>query len=398
MTIAFTGGPGGHFYPLIAIAEAIRDIAREKRLVEPHLYYLAPDPFDQEALLENGIIYVKTPAGKMRRYASVQNFFDIFVTAWGYVRCLFELFRIYPDVVVSKGSYASVPVVLAAKTLGIPIIIHESDAKPGRANLLASHLATRIAVSFDDSAKYFPQKTQDKIARTGIPIRKAVSRLESGGAREELRLDPTVPTMLIIGGSSGSVRINETVLSALPDLVSFANVIHQTGKNNFETVESTAAVVLRANPNAKRYHPFAYLSSLSLRRAASAASLVVSRAGSTSIAEISLWQRPSILIPIPEDISHDQRTNAYAYARTGAAIVLEQENLTPHVLVSEARRVLGDPKLATQMGKAGAGFSDNDAARLLATAALEIALSHEEEPPAAALTDDTSTMPAAPTA
>jgi UDP-N-acetylglucosamine--N-acetylmuramyl-(pentapeptide) pyrophosphoryl-undecaprenol N-acetylglucosamine transferase len=380
MNIVFTGGgTGGHFYPLIAIAEAIHDLAREGQLVEPHLYYIAPSPFDEESLLENRIIFIKSPAGKIRRYFSFENFTDMFLTIGGYFHCLITLFKIYPDVIISRGGYASIPTVLAARTLGIPIIIHESDAKPGRANLLAARFATRIAISFDDSKKYFPLKYQSKIARTGIPLRKALAHLEPESASAELGLDTTVPTVLIVGGSLGSMRINDTVLSALPDLVSFANVIHQTGKQHFSVIESTSKEILRTNTDASRYHVFSYLSALSLRQSASAAGIIVSRAGSTAIAEISLWHKPSILIPIPEEISHDQRLNAYSYARTGAAIVLEEANLTPHVIVSEIKRVLGDAKLAHDMGEKGATFSDNDAARLIATEAIRIGLSHEEQ-------------------
>jgi UDP-N-acetylglucosamine--N-acetylmuramyl-(pentapeptide) pyrophosphoryl-undecaprenol N-acetylglucosamine transferase len=104
---------------------------------------------------------------------------------------------------------------------------------------------------------------------------------------------------------------------------------------------------------------------------------VVSRGGANSIAEIGLWKKPAILIPIPESISHDQRTNSYAFARTGAAIVLEEGNLTPHVLSSEVRRILGDAELAKRMGASAAGFTDPDAARILARELLAIALTHE---------------------
>jgi UDP-N-acetylglucosamine--N-acetylmuramyl-(pentapeptide) pyrophosphoryl-undecaprenol N-acetylglucosamine transferase len=291
------------------------------------------------------------------------------------------LFRIYPDVVVSKGGYASVPPVLAARTLGIPVLIHESDARPGRANLLASRFAARIAVSFDDTAQYFPPKVRSRIARTGIPLRREISKLIPDTARAYLGLDASVPTIFILGGSSGSQRINETVLSSLPDLVSFANVIHQTGKANIAGVESTARAVLDKNPLAARYHPVAYLSAEAMREAASAADIILSRAGATAIAEISLWKKPSILIPIPEDVSHDQRTNAYAYAKTGAAIVLEEANMTPHLLVSELRRILSDPALAKSMGEKGASFSPQDASTLIAEEVLRIALSHEEPEP-----------------
>lgn len=378
MTIAFTGGgTGGHFYPIIAISEAIQDLVREKRLVEPKLYYLAPSTFDEKALFENSITYIRIPAGKMRRYASFLNITDSFTTLFGIVSAFVTLFRLYPDVVVSKGGYGSVPTVLAAHILGIPIIIHESDAKPGRANLLAAKFATKIAISFASAASFFPKKAQGKIARTGIPIRKALMRIEPEGARQYLGLESNVPTIFIMGGSQGAVKINETVLSALPDLVSFANIIHQTGQANFKNVEAVAKVVLAKSPNAGRYHPINYLNEMSLQRAAGVADLIISRAGANSIAEIGLWKKPAILIPIPESVSHDQRTNAYSYARTGAAIVLEEGNLVPHLLVSEAERILHDPELYKRMSASAAGFTDPDAARILAGEVLNIALSHE---------------------
>jgi UDP-N-acetylglucosamine--N-acetylmuramyl-(pentapeptide) pyrophosphoryl-undecaprenol N-acetylglucosamine transferase len=114
-----------------------------------------------------------------------------------------------------------------------------------------------------------------------------------------------------------------------------------------------------------------------MRRAAGAATLVISRAGATTISEISLWKKPAILIPIPEAVSHDQRTNAYAYAHTGAATVLEEANLTPHVLVSEAKRIATDPAVAGAMASKGADFANPEAARLIAEEVLSIALSHE---------------------
>lgn len=378
MTIAFTGGgSGGHFYPIIAISEALQDLVREERLIAPTLYYLAPHHFDEKALFENGIVFIRIPAGKLRRYASFQNITDWFVTLTGTITAVFTLFRIYPDIVVSKGGYASVPTVLAARLLRIPVIIHESDAKPGRANLLAATFATKIAISFDSAAAYFPKNVQNKIARTGIPIRKALMRVEVEGARQYLDLESGIPTILILGGSQGSVKINETVLSSLAELVQFANIIHQTGPANFKNVEGVSKVVLGNNPHANRYHPVNYLDQVSMQRAAGVADLVISRAGANSIAEIGLWKKPAILIPIPESVSHDQRTNAYAYARTGAAVVIEEENLVPHLFVAEVERIIKDPELSKRMGAAGAGFTDPDAARILAKEVLAIALPHE---------------------
>ena len=380
MTIAFTGGgTGGHFYPIIAIAEAIEDLVREERLVAPTLYYLAPEPYDTQALFENGLTYIHVPAGKWRRYFSLKNVTDGFVTLWGTFKALFILFKIYPDVVVGKGGFGSIPTILAARLLGIPVIIHESDAKPGRASLLAAPFAKKIAISYESAAAFFPKQAQDKIARTGIPVRKALMRTEAAGAREYLQLEPNVPTVLILGGSQGAANINEVVLSALPTLVALTNVIHQTGRANFKAVEGVGRVTLQGNPHAARYRPFDYLSEIALQRAAGIADVIVSRAGSGSIAEISLWKKPAILIPIPESVAHDQRTNAYAYAHTGAAIVLEEGNLTPHILASEIERLMKDKELAAKMGAAASGFTDPDAARILAREALAIALSHEAQ-------------------
>ena len=381
MKVVFTGGgTGGHFYPAIAMAEAVRDLAREQRLIEPRLYYFAPTPFDEDVLFENGIVFIRIPAGKMRRYRSFKNITDLLATGTGFLMALSALFRIFPDVVVSKGGYGSVPTVLAARMLGIPIIIHESDAKPGRANLLAAPFASRIAIAFPSAAAYFPKNTRGKIAQTGIPIRSEIARLETEGARQYLGLDLSIPTVLILGGSQGSSKINETVLAALPELVSFANVIHQTGKELHADVQTRSSVILRNDENAAHYHGFPYLDGLSLRRSAGAAAVVVSRAGAGAIAEIAAWKKPAILIPIPEEVSHDQRTNAYAYAHTGAAVVLEEQNLAPHVLVSEIRRITGNPALAEEMGHKGASFNDADAARIIGTEIMKIALSHEEKP------------------
>jgi UDP-N-acetylglucosamine--N-acetylmuramyl-(pentapeptide) pyrophosphoryl-undecaprenol N-acetylglucosamine transferase len=378
MKIAFTGGgSGGHFYPLIAIAEAITDIVKKDKLIPPTFYYFAPEPFDEIALFENSIVFIRIPAGKIRRYFSLQNITDGIRTIVGTVSAIVNLFRIYPDIVVSKGGYCSVPTVLAARLLHIPIIIHESDAKPGRANLLAARFATKIAISFESAATYFPKNVQSKIARTGIPIRKALTRVETEGARQFLNLENDVPTVLILGGSQGAAKINEIVLSALLDLVAFANIIHQTGPALFKNVAAVAQVVLAKNPHEARYHPFNFLDQTSMQRVAAVADVVVSRAGANSIAEIGLWKKPSIIIPIPESISHDQRSNAYAYARTGATVVLEEENLTPHILVAEIQRILRDPELAKRMGESSAGFTDPDASTVLARQVLAIALTHE---------------------
>lgn len=375
MKILFTGGgTGGHFYPIIAVAEAMSEVVRERKLLEPSLYYAAPDPYDREMLVANNITFVPTPAGKVRNYFSILNFFDYFKTGWGVIGAIFRIFFIYPDVVFGKGGYASFPTLLAAKLFRIPVVIHESDAIPGKVNKWAATFAEKIAISFPDAAEYFPA---DKIAHTGNPIRKAALLPAREGMYEFLKLSHELPIILIVGGSQGSQTLNEAILAALPKLLENFQIIHQTGQENFEDISGRAKVILVDNPYADRYKVYGYLNDLATRMSAGAAALVISRAGST-IFEIAAWGLPSILVPIPEPISHDQVKNAFAYARSGACSVIEQNNLTPGLLASEIHRILDDEKQKHAMSNAARNFARVDAAKVIGNALLDVALSHEE--------------------
>jgi UDP-N-acetylglucosamine--N-acetylmuramyl-(pentapeptide) pyrophosphoryl-undecaprenol N-acetylglucosamine transferase len=375
MKILFTGGgTGGHFYPIIGVAEAINDLVKKERLLPPELYYMAPTPYDARALFENNIIYKPNSAGKIRRYFSLLNFVDIFKTGWGVITSTYAVFKIYPDVVFGKGGYASFPALFAARILRIPVIIHESDSKPGRVNAWAAKFARKIAISYPEAAQYFPQ---DKVAFTGNPIRKEVSMAISTGAHEYLNLKPEIPTLFIIGGSLGSKTINDVILDSLPELIKKYQIIHQTGKGNFTEVKTTASVVLGNNPNKDNYRPFAYMNSLEIRMSAGASKLIISRAGST-IFEIAAWSVPSIIIPLSETVSHDQLSNAFAYARSGAAEVIEENNLSAHVLLAEIERIVGSSELSTTMSTKAKAFAHPDAAEKIAQVILDIALEHED--------------------
>lgn len=374
MKILFTGGiTGGHFYPIIAVAEAVHELVREQKLIEPKLYFAAPDPYDKEMLVANDIAFVATSAGKLRRYFSILNFFDYFKTAWGVTRSIIRIFFLYPDVVFGKGGYGSFPTLLAARLFRIPVVIHESDAAPGRVNAWAGKFAVKVAISYKEAAEYFPA---DKVAFTGNPIRKSILLPAREGMHEFLHLEQNVPIIYVTGGSQGAEAVNEAVLASLPELVERYQIIHQTGPANIAEVESRAKIALAHSSNASRYKPFAYLNDQALRMVAGASNLVISRAGST-IFEIAAWGLPSILIPIPEPISHDQTKNSYAYARSGATTVIEQNNLTPHLLVSEITRIMEHPELQRSMSTAARGFARADAARVVAGALLDIAISHE---------------------
>ncbi len=371
------GGTGGHFYPLIAVAEAIEDLSLERTLIEPELFYIGPPPFDMAALHEHEIRYLQSSAGKLRRYKSVFNVIGLIATAWGVLRSTMQLYRLYPDVVFSSGGYAAFPTLSAARLLRIPCVIYDADAKPGRVSLWSSKFAAWIGVAHPEAAAQFPKGVRDRIARVGHPIRREIEHPTAEGGHEFLKLDKSVPTIFIMGGSQGARAINEVVIDALPELVKSYNVIHQTGTANVEEAANVAKVVLKNSPYAERYRAFGLLNTLALRMAAGVSILVIARAGSGTIFEIASWGLPAILIPIPEDVSHDQTDNAFSFARAGAATVIEQRNLAPHILLAEIQRIVNDPARKDAMSAAAKAFARPEAARKIATTLLDTALQHE---------------------
>ena len=377
MKILLTGGgSGGHFYPIIAVAEQIRTIAKEMRLVPPHLTFMAPEQYDAEALFEHDIAFAPVTAGKRRRYVSIKNFFDLFKTGWGIIIAVVKVFFLFPDVIFGKGGYASFPALLAGRAFGIPIVIHESDVVPGKVNAWAARFAQRIAISFPETADLLSKETAEKVALTGNPVRKDLHTAAATGAAAFLKLEESTPVILILGGSQGAQHINEAVLEILPQLVEKYQIIHQVGKENLAEITETAGVLLDKNIHAARYKPFDFLNVVGLRMAAGAADLIITRGGGGAVFEVALWGKPSIFIPISSQLS-DQPKNAFAFARAGACIVIEENNLTPNVLLSEIDRLMNDPARRAEMGNAARAFAQPDAAAKIAREIIDIALEHE---------------------
>jgi UDP-N-acetylglucosamine--N-acetylmuramyl-(pentapeptide) pyrophosphoryl-undecaprenol N-acetylglucosamine transferase len=378
MKILFAGGgTGGHFYPIIAVAQAINDKVKEKKLIPPKLYFMSPTKYNARALFDNEIEFIPVPAGKIRRYFSFLNFTDIFKTIYGVLIAIVKLYSIYPDVVFAKGGYASFPALFAARLLQIPVIIHESDSTPGRVNKWAAKFAKRIAVSYPEvSDSFTKQKKEGKVAFTGNPIRKEIMQPLTQGAAEFLNLEENIPTIFVMGGSQGSQLINDVIIDSANELVKNYQIIHQTGRNNFELVKETISIVLKDNPLASRYHPFDYMNDLQIRMSAGISGLVISRAGST-IFEIAAWGVPSIIVPLSKEVSHDQVKNAFAYASSGSCVVVEEHNLSSHILISEIDRILNNQRLKERMSQEAKAFSRLDAAQKISEAILEIALKHE---------------------
>lgn len=374
MKILFTGGgTGGHFYPIIAVIEALHVIMDEEKLLDVKLIFMSDAPYDENLLLKEDVRFKQIQAGKIRRYFSLLNITDFLKTLVGMWNAFWFIYKEFPDVIFGKGGYASFPALFAARILRIPVIVHESDAIPGRVNRWAAKFAERIAISFPESAKYFPE---EKTALMGNPLRQTIFGFTPDEAKEVFQLETGIPVILILGGSQGSKNMNDAVLDIAPELVESFQIIHQCGKNNIKETKSRLAVALEKSSYKDRYHLYGYLDDALLRDAASVADIAISRAGASSIFEIAGWSIPSIIIPLGNSAQNHQRENAYAYARSGAGEVLEESNLTPHILLSEIRQLLNDNKRRGAMKEAAKNFTRPKASRQIARELLNLALKH----------------------
>ena len=302
------------------------------------------------------------------------NFFDLFKTGWGIVKSVFVVFSIFPDVIFSKGGYGSFPVVLASKIFKIPLIIHESDSIPGKVNKWAGKFARKIAISYPEASNYFPK---EKIALTGNPIKKELLKSSKTGAAEFLKLEKDTPVIFIIGGSLGSQIINSVIIDSLSKLVEKYQIIHQTGEKNFGDVKNLADIELKNSKYENRYKPFSYLNTVAMKMSAGVANLIISRAGST-IFQIAVWGLPSIIIPITESNGNHQRRNAFNYASTGACVVIEENNLSDNILISQIEEIMNNETRRNNMINATKLFAKTDSAKIIAKELIGIALEHEK--------------------
>lgn len=373
MRILFTGGgTGGHFYPIIAVAQKLNKILEAEKIANVELYYMSTEPYNEKLLYDNKITFKKITAGKLRTYFSLENFTDVFKTGWGTLRVLFEMFSLYPDVVFSKGGFASFPSLVAARFFRIPVIIHESDSVPGRVNAWAGKFAYKVAISYPEAAEYFPK---NRTALTGNPIREEVLRPSGKDAFKELSLEPRVPVLLVMGGSQGAQKINDQLVTLAPRLIEKYQVIHVTGEANIADVELLVKGLIAGKSQASRYHIYSYLDNDTMKLAAEAATLIVSRAGS-SIFEIAYWGIPAILVPIANSNGGHQSKNAFAYAREGAAVVIEETNLAPGILMAEIDRLMADDAKREEMKGRAKSFARTDAAEHIAEQIVSVLMRH----------------------
>ena len=368
------GGTGGHLFPLIAVSRKINELSQLQNLGEPEIYYLGPVPFLESSFKREEINfhYKILVTGKWRRYVSLKNFIDLFKILIGVFQALWEVWLIMPDVIFSKGGYGSAAAVFAGWLYRIPIIIHDSDSVPGLANKLLARFATLVAVSFNEAANYFPKS---KTYYSGEAVRESFFRpTDSEKERAILGLKTNKPVIFVLGGSQGALKINDIILDILPSILESAEVIHQTGSENYDAVFNESKVVLKGllGELVVAYHPVNFLVEPEYVAAMHSADLIISRSGAGTIFEIAASGKASILIPITDSAADHNRRNAYVFAENGRAEVIEEANLTPNLLLSVINSILNNPEKKKSMEEKAKKFSTPEAAKLIAQALLNL--------------------------
>lgn len=363
------GGSGGHIYPLIAVAQELQALAAGSENYLDLRYFGDPREY-RDAFVQNGIRVVRISSAKIRRYFSLANIVEVGRFFFGIFQALCKLLFFMPDVIFSKGGPGALPVILAGRFYSIPVIIHESDSIPGRTNAISARFAARIAVSFPRAAEYFSARGFLQVAVTGNPVRPDILHgvLSPDDAKRSFGFDVSVPLILVMGGSQGALRLNNFIIDNLQTITENYQLLHQTGMRHYSRVlERTKGLA------GLRYKAVSYFTD-DLKNAFSAADIVVARAGAGTIFEIAAFGKPAILVPLPANVvGEHQIRNAYDFADTGAAVVIEEENLLKSIFIDQLRKILDDPARKAAMAEASRQFFKPRAGRIIAEEILKLA-------------------------
>jgi UDP-N-acetylglucosamine--N-acetylmuramyl-(pentapeptide) pyrophosphoryl-undecaprenol N-acetylglucosamine transferase len=349
------GGTGGHVYPGIALAEEV--VTRDRR--NEVLFVGTERGIEARAVPQAGypleLIQVQGLKGK----GLLKLLMALWALPMAFLASLRILRRWRPDVVVGVGGYASGPVVLTAWLLGIPTAVQEQNALPGFTNKVLGKVVKRVFTSFDEARGFFPP---EKVHLTGNPIRR---KLMDNYLRNRVAHDRF--SVLVFGGSLGAKGINQRMLEALEhlsDIKDQLHFVHQTGKADVEAV--------RAGYQARGFSAdvVEFIEDMSLAYAR--AELVVCRAGATTLSELTVCKKASILIPFPFAADNHQEVNARALVSAGAALMFRESELTGRGLAEQIRALKNDPARLRQMEKKAGLLGRPEAAKELADVCVEL--------------------------
>jgi UDP-N-acetylglucosamine--N-acetylmuramyl-(pentapeptide) pyrophosphoryl-undecaprenol N-acetylglucosamine transferase len=361
------GGTGGHTSAGLAVAEALR----ERGGADVH-WIGSRAGVEARRVPAAGVAFHTISTGKLRRYWDWQNAPDLLWRApAGVVQSWRLLRRLRPALLFATGGFVALPPALAARALGIPIVIHEQTAIPGLANRIAARFAQRIALSFPTDDPALPA---NRTVVTGNPLRPELLAGSREAACRRFGFDPALPIVYVTGGAQGAHRINRTVGEVLGPLLDLCQVVHQCG-DNAETGDH-AWLASRAESLAGgrrgRYALLTYVGA-ELGDVYAAADLVVGRSGAGTVNECVNLGKPAVYIPLPGASGDEQTANARLVATAGGGVVLPQSEMTGSALLDLVQRLIGDRDSLRAMGARARSLAVPDAADRIARVIFETA-------------------------
>lgn len=343
------GGTGGHIYPALSIAE---EILRRNPSIEI-LYIGTKDGREAELVPAHHLPFKTLPVKGMPRKVGP----ELLPFGYSLLQSLHQAKKIIrefrPDAVIGTGGFVSFPILFQAARMGVYTLIHEQNSYPGIANQKLSKFVNDIAITYDESIRYFDE--QAHITKTGNPIRDDFFHLErTNEIYESFGLDPEKKTVLVFGGSNGHEALNDAIVSMAP---TFGGTNHQmifaTGPDHFSGVKD------KRNPANISIHPYLF----NIQDAYAIADLIITSSGAITLAEVQAAGLASILIPKSYTTENHQVKNAYAVASHGAAVVLEEKNLNADTLFQAISEILENPIRLEEMKKASRSISQENAAK-----------------------------------
>ncbi len=330
------GGTAGHVTPNLALLPRLKAKGFEV------VYIGSKTGIEKELVTAAGVEYKAISSGKLRRYFDMKNFTDIFRVIKGTFQATVIVAKEKPDVIFSKGGFVAVPVAVGAFLNRVPFVAHESDMTPGLANKLAMPFAKKVCTTFPEAVGYIKG---GKGVHTGTPIRPELFRGDRQKGLAFCGFDGTKPVLLIMGGSLGSVVLNNAVKVVIKELSTKFDIVHLRGKGNLDDELN----------GIKAYRQFEYINK-ELRDIMAAADVVLSRSGSNAISEFLALNKPMLLVPLSKKASRgDQILNANSFKSQGFAEVIEEENLTGELLVKKVNMLYNNRQRYISAMKNSAG-------------------------------------------
>ncbi len=360
------GGTGGHLYPALAVA----DLLREKDPAGKILFVGTRTGLEGRVVPARGYPFREIAAVKWPRGISLRMVSFLISLGKGYRQGLNIIREFRPEVVFATGGYVSVPLVLAAARLKVPIFLHEQNSVPGLANKFLARWARVVFTTFPPRSRDFPPGK--RVVYAGLPVRREILQTERSAGIKYFALDPAHPTLLIMGGSRGARRINETMLEIYQMIgrgqanLPFLQIIHITGRDEYEDFCKQMEQKGIKEDKIGKLVIKPYLEEMEY--ALASADLIISRAGAATLAEVTARGIPAILIPYPFATGNHQYYNALFLAEKGAAVLIPEKDLTPVSLLEHIEKLVFDPSLRAALGEQARRFGRPEAGEIIARA------------------------------